>query len=435
MLSRHQGLDFAAEIVACKSVRISADKRMPQRALTFLFFTVLIDVIGFGVVLPVTPGLIMELNGTDLSSASTVGGWLLFAFAITQFFFAPIMGNLSDRFGRRPVLLSSLAAFGLDYTITGFSPNLSWLFVGRIIAGATGASFSTANAYIADISKPEDRAKNFGLIGAAFGLGFILGPALGGIVGGFGTRIPFFVAGGLAFANALFGAFALPESLPESSRRLFQWARANPAGTLIHLKKYPMIYALAAVNFLWQLAHQVLPSTWTFYTMLKFNWNQNDVGYSLAFVGLCMTIVQGGLSGPIIKKLGERGAAIGGLLIGAIGFFGYALSPSPWIIYIFAAISSLSGLTYPSLNALMSGQVPATSQGELQGGNSSLISITSILGPLLMTQTFHMFATGPGIVFPGAPFALAGILAIGALMVLFISLARIARAPGPQASL
>jgi DHA1 family tetracycline resistance protein-like MFS transporter len=196
-----------------------------------------------------------------------------------------------------------------------------------------------------------------------------------------------------------------------------------------------MIYALAAVNFLWQLAHQVLPSTWTFYTMLKFNWNQNDVGYSLAFVGLCMTIVQGGLSGPIIKKLGERGAAIGGLLIGAIGFFGYALSPSPWIIYIFAAISSLSGLTYPSLNALMSGQVPATSQGELQGGNSSLISITSILGPLLMTQTFHMFATGPGIVFPGAPFALAGILAIGALMVLFISLARIARAPGPQASL
>jgi DHA1 family tetracycline resistance protein-like MFS transporter len=254
----------------------------------------------------------------------------------------------------------------------------------------------------------------------------------GGIVGGFGTRIPFFVAGGLAFANALFGAFALPESLPESSRRLFQWARANPAGTLIHLKKYPMIYALAAVNFLWQLAHQVLPSTWTFYTMLKFNWNQNDVGYSLAFVGLCMTIVQGGLSGPIIKKLGERGAAIGGLLIGAIGFFGYALSPSPWIIYIFAAISSLSGLTYPSLNALMSGQVPATSQGELQGGNSSLISITSILGPLLMTQTFHMFATGPGIVFPGAPFALAGILAIGALMVLFISLARIARAPGPQ---
>ncbi len=391
-------------------------------SLVFIFLTVLIDVIGFGIVLPVTPGLIMELSGSGLADAATLGGWILFAFAATQFFCAPIMGNLSDRFGRRPVLLSSLIAFGLDYTLTGFAPNLAWLFAGRIIAGATGASFSTANAYIADVSKPEDRAKNFGLVGAAFGLGFIIGPALGGIVGSWGSRVPFFVSGALAFANAIFGYFALPESLPDSARRPFQWERANPLGTFLHLRKIPSIYGLAAVNFLWQLGHQVLPATWAFYTMYKFRWDHDAVGYSLAFVGVCMMIVQGGLSGSIVKKLGERGAAIAGLSIGGAGFLGYAFAPNGFWMYVFCAIAALGGLTYPSLNALMSRRVPATSQGELQGANASIISVTSILGPPLMTQTFHYFAA-PAYSFPGAAFALAGALALSGLL-LFLATPR-----------
>jgi MFS transporter, DHA1 family, tetracycline resistance protein len=401
--------------------------RPGAHALTFIFVTVLIDTIGFGIILPVLPELIMELTGEGLSQAATYGGWLLFSFAVMQFFFGPVMGNLSDRFGRRPVLLLSLAAFGLDYLLMGFAPTILWLFVGRTIAGMAGAAYSTANAYIADVTPPEKRAQSFGLMGAAFGGGFILGPAIGGLLGELGTRAPFFVAAALALLNVLYGFFVVPESLAPEKRRPFHWTRAHPLGTLQHLRQYSGVVAMVVGLFVWQVAHQSLPATWSFYTMFKFGWSEAALGASLAFAGLAIALVQGGLTRAIIPRLGERRAALLGLVMGSLGFLGYASAARAWMMYPWMAVAALGGLVHPSINALMSQQVSERSQGELQGGVASVYSLATIIGPLLMTQTFRYFTRAdarPPVA--GAPFYTAAVLAAVSLLLVHRAVRRAA---------
>lgn len=393
-----------------------------RHTLAFIFITVLIDTIGFGIILPVTPELLMELGGGGLSDASRMGGWLLFAFAIMQFFFAPLIGALSDRYGRRPVLLLSLFAFGVDYLLMGFAPTLALLFVGRCIAGVAGAAYMTANACIADISEPENRAANFGLVGAAFGLGFIIGPVIGGLLGELGPRAPFFAAAALAGVNLLYGFFVFPETLPASERRAFDLSRANPAGALLQLGKYPSALGIAAALFLWTLAHQSLPSVWAFYTMFKFQWSEALVGASLAFAGALMAIVQGGLTRMWMPKLGEVRGAYLGLAGGVSGFLLYAFAPNSAIMYVGMVAAAFAGFVYPSMNALVSKQAPASAQGELQGALSSVYSVTSILGPPLMTQLFGYFSqpTAP-IVFPGAAYACAALLTAACTAVFYFT--------------
>jgi DHA1 family tetracycline resistance protein-like MFS transporter len=383
-------------------------------AFVFIFIAVLVDSIGFGIILPVLPRLIMELTGVSVDRAAAYGGWLAFVYALLQFFCAPVLGNLSDRFGRRPVLLFALFALGCDYLIMGFAPAIGWLFAGRAIAGMAGASFTPAYAYVADISAPQRRAQNFGLMGAAFGLGFILGPAIGGLLGGLGPRAPFFTAGVIALANGTLGLVALPESLPEAARRPFEWRRANPLGTLRQIRRFPAVMWLLAALFLWQVGHQVLPSTWAFYTISKFHWTSAEVGYSLAFVGMVMAIGQGLLTRVLIPSLGgERRAAAAGMAAAVIAYLGYALVPAGWMMYVVSLCTFIFALSYPSMNALASAQIPANAQGELQGAVASLYSLSSIFGPPLMTQVFGYFSRPDAAVhFTGAAFVTAALLTV-----------------------
>jgi MFS transporter, DHA1 family, tetracycline resistance protein len=388
--------------------------RSGSGAFVFVFIAVLVDSIGFGIILPVLPSLIMTLAHVNVAQAAEFGGWLAFVYALMQFFCAPVLGNLSDRFGRRPVLLFALLALGIDYLIMGSAPIISWLFVGRMVAGMAGASFTPAYAYIADITPPEKRAQSFGLMGAAFGIGFILGPAIGGMLGSFGPRAPFFTAGAIALANTAFGFFALPESLPMQSRRPFEWRRANPLGTLIQIRRHPVVLWLIGAVFLWQLGHQVLPSIWAFYTISKFQWTSAQIGYSLAFVGLVMAFAQGVLTRSLIPRLGgERPAAAVGMAFAILAYVGYAFATQGWMMYVVSASSMFFAMTYPSLNALMSQQIPHDAQGELQGAVASVYSLSAILGPPLMTQVFGLFSrTAARIYFPGAPFLAAALLTI-----------------------
>ena len=306
-------------------------KEPRKAALAFIFVTVLIDVTGLGIIIPIIPALIVELTGEGLSKAAIYGGWLMFVYASTQFLFAPIIGGLSDRFGRRPVLLFSLFGFGIDYILIGLSTNIVWLFIARLISGITGASITTASAYIADISAPEKRAQNFGLIGAAFGLGFIIGPVIGGLLGQYGTRVPFFAAAALTLVNVLYGFFVLPESLPKEERRPFNIKRANPLGSLKQFKQFPGIMGLVGVFALIYLAGHATNSTWTYYTMQKFEWDEKMVGISLGVVGLCVAVVQGGLTRIVIPKLGEVKSVYFGLLLYFLGYIGFAFSPTGFI--------------------------------------------------------------------------------------------------------
>ena len=297
-------------------------------ALGFIFITVLIDVIGFGIIIPVLPKLIQDLTGGDMSEASRYGGWMMFTYAFMQFLFAPILGNLSDRYGRRTIILISLFGFGLDYLLLAWAPTITWLFIARILSGITGASITTASAYIADISTPEKRAQNFGMIGAAFGLGFIIGPFIGGVLGQYGDRIPFLFAAGLTMVNWLYGMFILPESLPADKRRKFEWSKANPVGSLLHLKKYPAVAGLIISLTLIYIGAHAVQSTWSYYTMEKFKWNSAMVGYSLAFVGLMIAIVQGGLIRVVIPKLGQSKSLFTGLVMYTIGMVCFAFAGS-----------------------------------------------------------------------------------------------------------
>ena len=392
-------------------------KEKQTHALTFIFITLLIDVIGIGIIIPILPQLIRELTGGDLSEAARYGGLLMFAYASMQFLFSPVLGGLSDQYGRRPVLLASLFGFGIDYLFLGFAPTIFWLFIGRLIAGITGASFTTAGAYIADISTPEKRVQNFGLIGMAFGIGFIIGPVLGGILGHYGSRVPFFVSAGLTLLNWLYGYFVLPESLKPENRRAFDIKRANPIGSLRQLRKYPAAIGLVASLFFIYLAGYATQGIWSYYVMEKFGWNQDMVGYSLGFVGLVVAIVQGGLIRVLIPKLGQQRAVFVGLGFYALGFVLFAFASQGWMMYAFMIPYGLGGLAGPSLQGIISSQVPPNEQGELQGALTSLVSVTSIIGPLFMTNLFSYFTTATNpVYFPGAPFIAGAIFTIFSLL-------------------
>ncbi|PJJ60691.1 TCR/Tet family MFS transporter [Hymenobacter chitinivorans] len=398
-----------------------SDKR--QAALGFIFITLLLDVIGFGIIIPVIPKLISSLTGGTISDASRYGGWLMFAFASMQFLFSPVLGNLSDQYGRRPVLLFALLGFGLDYLFVAFAPTITWLFVGRIIAGITGASFTTASAYIADISTPEKRAQNFGMIGAAFGLGFIIGPVIGGVLGQFGPRVPFLVAAGLTMINWLYGFFILPESLDKEHRRPFNWRRANPIGSLRQLQKYPVILGMVGSLVLVYIAAHSTQSTWSYYTMYKFKWNEAWVGYSLGAIGTLTALVQGLLIRRLNPWLGAKRSVFLGLAFYALGFSLFAFAPKGWMMFVFLIPYCLGGIAGPALQGIMSGQVPRNEQGELQGALTSLISLTSIIGPPLMTNLFSFF-TGPKapVHFPGAAFLTGAVLTVISMLLAMKSL-------------
>jgi DHA1 family tetracycline resistance protein-like MFS transporter len=392
-------------------------------ALGFIFVTVLIDVIGLGIIIPVLPKLIQQLTGGDLSHASSIGGWLMFTYAFMQFLFAPVIGNLSDQFGRRKVLLISLFGFGMDYFLLGWAPTITWLFAARILSGITGASFTTASAYVADISAPEKRAQNFGMIGAAFGLGFIIGPMMGGLLGKYGERIPFYVSAVLTLVNWLYGYFILPESLPLERRRKFDWKRANPLGSLMQLKKYPAVGELIlSLVFIYIGVHAV-QSTWSYYTMKKFGWDTAMIGYSLAFIGVLIAIIQGGLIRIIIPKLGQPKSLFIGLVLYTIGMSLFAFANSTSMMYVFTLIYSMGAIAGPALQGIISAHVPPNEQGELQGAMTSLMSATSIIGPLIMTNLFAYFSVGGShYYFPGAPFLAGAVFFLTSTILVYLSL-------------
>ncbi|MBN8691908.1 MAG: TCR/Tet family MFS transporter [Bacteroidetes bacterium] len=396
-----------------------------KKAILFIFITLLVDCTGIGIIIPVVPSLIQQLTGSNVSEAATYGGWLTFAYAIMQFVFSPVLGGLSDRYGRRPVLLISLLGLGIDYLFLFFAPDLWWLFVGRIIAGICGASFTTASAYIADISTEENRAQNFGMIGAAFGLGFIVGPLLGSLFSSFGVRVPFLAAAALSLLNWAYGYFILPESLSKENRRPFDWKRANPLGSLLHLKRYPAILGLILAMVLIYIAGHAAQSTWTFFTIERFHWNEQWIGYSIAFVGVTVALVQGGLIRYTTKILGTNKSVIVGLLFYVIGFTLFAFASQGWMMFVFMIPYALGGIAGPALQGLMTGHVPSNEQGELQGAITSLVSLTSIVGPLLMTSLFSFFtAPSAPFYFPGAPFMMGAVLTLVSVFISVFALKR-----------
>lgn len=394
-----------------------------QAAIGFIFLTLVIDVTGLGLIIPVMPKLIEQLIHGDISDASRYGGYLTFTYAIMQFLFAPVLGALSDQYGRRPVLLFSLFGFAMDYLFLSFAPTIGWLFLGRAVAGITGASFTTASAYIADISIPETRAKNFGMIGAAFGLGFIIGPVIGGLLGSFGPRVPFMAAAGLSFLNWLYGYFILPESLALNNRRSFDWKRANPLGSLKNLTKHPALGGLISAFILIYLAAHAVQSNWSFFTIEKFHWSETMIGISLGVVGLLVAIVQGGLIRIINPKLGNERSVYLGLLLYAIGLLLFAFAWKSWMMFAFLIPYCLGGICGPGLQSIMSGNVAPDEQGELQGALTSLISLTSIVGPPLMTGLFSYFTKkGAPVYFPGASFLLGSVLMLFSAVIAYRAL-------------
>ena len=389
-----------------------------QAAIKFIFITLLIDVMGWGLIIPVMPKLIAELKHIPINVASSYGAWLLSAYAITQFLFAPVIGNLSDKYGRRPVLLFSLLGFGIDYLFLALAPNYGLLFVGRIVAGITGASFTTASAYIADISTPETRAKNFGMVGAAFGLGFILGPALGGLLASWGVRAPFFAAAVLCGLNWLYGYFVLPESLSKENRRAFHWKRANPFGSLQMLKRYPVVGKLAVSFFLIYMAAQSVQGNWSFFTKYRFSWSEGMIGISLTVVGLLVVGVQMGLIRVLNPKLGNEKSIYLGLLLYTIGLVLFAFATQGWMMFLFLVPYCMGGIAGPSLQSVLAGHVPPNEQGELQGALTSLMSLTTIIGPIIMNNLFEYFTTKQApIRFPGVSFLLGAVFMLSSIVI------------------
>ncbi len=395
-------------------------KTAKKAAVGFIFITLLIDITGWGIILPVVPKLVGELIHGDITEAATYGGWLGFAYAFTQFICAPLVGNLSDRYGRRPILLISLLGFGLDYLLLALAPSIGWLFVGRILAGLTGASISTASSYIADVSTDETRTKNFGLIGAAFGLGFIIGPVLGGLLGHYGARIPFYVASVLCLLNFIYGYFILPESLDETKRRPFEWRRANPIGSLKLLAKHPKISSLVIALILVYIGLHAVQSNWHFFTMYKFDWSERIVGMSLGVLGLLLGLVQGVLIRWTTPKLGEQKSIYYGLIFYALGLFLFSFAAEGWMMMLFLIPYSLGGICGPSLQSMISKSIPSNQQGELQGALTSLVSATSVIGPPMMTNLFYYFTHDKApFKFSGAPFLLASMLMMLSAMIIY----------------
>jgi len=389
-----------------------------RAALVFIIVTVLLDFLAFGIIAPVLPNLIIQFEGGNMARASDVTGYFAFAWSLMQFLFLPVLGAWSDRFGRRPVILISCLGLGLDYIFMALAPSLKWLFVGRVISGITASNVSTAFAYITDITQPAERAKKFGMLGAAFGVGFIVGPAVGGFLGHYHLRAPFWAAAALSLANFLYGMFVLPESLPKEKRAKSAWHMANPLGSLTLLRSHPELAGLSLVVILYYLAHQALQSVWVLYTEYRFGWNTRDVGISLGVVGISAVIVSGGLVGPYVKRFGERFSLLSGLLYGCLGFVGFALSWKGWGMLASIPFIGLLGVGGPGMQSLMSQRVDVTSQGKLQGAINSLRALTGMVGPVVFTQVFSA-AISPGVRvhLPGAPYYLAAILLVGAMAV------------------
>lgn len=386
-------------------------KNQKSAAIGFIFITLLIDITGWGIVIPVVPKLIEELIHADISEAAKYGGWLSFLYAFMQFVFAPVLGNLSDKFGRRPVILFSLLGFSINFFIQAWAPTILWLFIGRIFSGITGASITTASAYIADISDDSNRSKNFGMIGAAFGLGFIIGPVIGGLLGQFGPRVPFIAAGILCLLNFLYGMFILPESLDKAHRREFSWKRANPVGSLYQVKKHPEILKLLIAWFLVYVASHAVQTNWSFFTMYRFSWDEKMVGISLGVMGALTAFVQGFLIRKIHPKVGNERSILYGIIAYTLGMILFAFANKPWMMFAILAIYTLGGIAGPALQSVITAKVPANEQGDLQGALTSVVSLTSIIGPPLMTNVFYYFTHDQApFKFPGAPFFLGFIL-------------------------
>ena len=387
----------------------------PKPAILFIFITLFLDIFGIGVIVPILPRLIEQLQGGDVEAASHAVGYLGALYAVMQFIFSPVLGSLSDRFGRRVVILGSLFGSGVDYLFLAWAPTLGWLYVGRIISGITASNFTAANAYIADVTPPEKRAAGYGIVGAAFGLGFIAGPAVGGLLGEHGLRLPFIVSACITLLNWLYGAFVLPESLAPENRRKFTWASAHPIKAFLGLGRWPMVAALASTHFIFSLIHNIYPSLWVLYTGVRYGWDSWDVGLSLAMVGVMASIVQAGLAGRILGALGERKGLCLGILVMAIALAGYGLAPWPSLIYVLIVFGSIGGIADPAAQSLISKAVPANEQGAVQGALNSLTSVAGIVGPLLWTYLFSwsMASTSP---MPGLPFVVAGVLTLASLV-------------------
>ena len=387
-------------------------------AIAFIFVTVVIDVLAMGIIIPVLPKLVESFEGGNTALAAETYGLFGTAWGLMQFIFMPLIGALSDHYGRRPVILISCFGLGIDFFVMALAPTLGWLFVGRIVSGITASGFATAFAYIADVTPPEKRAAGFGMVGAAFGLGFVIGPALGGTLGEVDPRLPFWVAGGLALVNACYGFFVLPESLPPAKRAAFSWKKANPVGSLVLLRSHPELSGLAVSHFLMQLAHVVLPSVTVLYMGYRYGWSALQVGLTLAGVGICSMIVQGGLVRPVVAKIGERRALAAGLVFGAIGFSWYGLATTGSWFLAGVPLMAMWGFANPSLQALMTRRVSHSEQGRLQGANSSLTALAGIFGPGIFSQLFSTFigAAAPAQV-PGAPFLAAASMLVASLAV------------------
>ncbi len=389
-------------------------------ALGVVFFTALMDSIGFGIILPVTPTLLMEVSDKGLSSSAVYGGWLMFSFAIMQFISMPVLGNLSDAYGRKPVLLGSLLVLSINYLIMGLAQSLVLLFIGRMISGVGSATFSTCNAYIADTTSIDERAQFFGLMGAAFGLGFVIGPVLGGFLGEYGSRVPFFATAGLIFFNLLVGLIFLPESHTPNNRRPFEIRRANPFSAMKQMSQFKIAFGIIGVLFLYNMGHHALPAVWTFWGIEKFDWTPREIGYSLGFIGILMVFSQGYLIRIVIPALGMRWAGLVGLSFTITAFLGYALSQTPTMAYMFMIAGALGGLAGPAMSGIASSQVGPAQQGELQGAIGSVGSLTNIISPLMMTIVFGIYtAPDAPFYFPGAPFILAAILTMMSLSLFF----------------
>lgn len=394
-----------------------------KSALALVALIVFLDMTGVGIIIPVLPGLIRELSGETLQSAVLIGGALLFAYAAMVFVCAPIIGGASDRFGRRPVLLATLTAMGIDYFVMAWAPTLVWLLIGRLISGAMGATWAAANSCIADLFPPEERSAKFGLLGGAGAAGFVLGPALGGLLGEYGLRLPFIAAGTLALLGAALGWFRFPETLPADRRREFTWRRANPLGTLLQMRKIPLVIGLITVLYLLNLASQATMTTWAFYLIEKFRWSPFDIGVVTAVYGLLLVAVQGGLTGAVIAKIGPVRTATFGFVGGILAFAILAFANSGPVLYLGVVIGSLGGLTFPAFQGLMSARVDPDAQGELQGAIASVLSISALTGPLIMPPVFAAFTDSKGLYLPGAPFVLSVILTLAGLL-LFAVLVR-----------
>jgi len=379
-------------------------------AVRYIFVTVVLDVIAMGIIIPVLPHLIQDFVHGDTASAATMFGVFGTVWALMQFFCSPIIGMLSDRFGRRRVILLANFGLGLDYIVMALAPSIGWLFVGRVVSGITGASWTTAGAYIADVSKPEERAQGYGVLGAAWGLGFVLGPALGGVLGDVDPRLPFWAAAAMTLLNAAYGLFVLPESLPPEKRRAFAWKRANPIGSLTLLRSHHELFGLATVNAIYFLAHQAMPSVFVLYAAYRYGWGPRAVGLTLAVVGICTSIVQAGLIRRIVAALGERRALLTGLLFGVVSYCIWGFAPTGWIGLAAIPFGAMMGLYGPSAQGIMTRHVSPGEQGQLQGANASIMGITGLIGPALFTQTFAKFIDPSGIHLVGAPFFLAALL-------------------------